>query len=226
VVRAPVVQLCGVCKSFGSGPCYRRVLDGIDLVVHAGTMVAVTGPSGSGKTTLLHLVALLDRPDQGEIFLNGRATRELDENVASRLRAEMVGMVFQRYHLLGHRTVLENVLFGFRYLPVPRSEAIERSLAALEQVGLASLADRPARLLSGGEMQRVALARGLAKQPCLLIADEPTGNLDAICAQQVMGILESVRAQGVAVLLATHNPAWAGRCDAVVQLGHGQPGAA
>lgn len=217
-MNGPVLSLRRVAKSFRAPGSVVEVLRDVDLDAHAGRLLAVAGPSGCGKTTLLHLAALLDRPDSGEIRFDGTLLSGRDDAGAARIRRDHIGMVFQRFHLLPHRTALDNVAFRFRYTRVRPSEARERARRALDEVGLSGVADTAARLLSGGEMQRVALARALALQPRLLLADEPTGNLDAAAAGLVMGLLAGCRARGIAVLVATHNPRWVDACDDVLRL--------
>ncbi|MFZ4397412.1 MAG: ABC transporter ATP-binding protein, partial [Kiritimatiellia bacterium] len=173
--------------------------------VASGEFVLLTGPSGAGKTTLLNLLALLDTPTAGCLQFEGQATGALTESQRNLWRATRLGMVFQRFCLLPHRTALENVLFRFRYLPVPRHEAHACALAALESVGLAEQANRRARLLSAGEMQRVAIARAIAHTPRLLLADEPTGNLDHAAAEQVLAIFQRLHADGLTIVMVTHN---------------------
>lgn len=204
--RAPVLRLRGVTKSFPAAGGPVEVLRGVDLDIGAGEFVVLTGPSGSGKSTLLHLCALLDRPTRGELRLEDTDTGPLHDDQLAALRQARLGMIFQRFHLLPHRSALDNVRFRFRYAgPVPDEAA--RARAALEEVGLGGVADRRARLLSGGEMQRVAIARALALRPTLLVADEPTGNLDRSATEAVMGCLARGHAEGLTVLLVTHNEA-------------------
>ncbi len=204
----PVLRLAGVTKRFASPAGAVEVLRGVDADLHAGDFAALTGPSGSGKSTLLHLASLLDAPTSGGVLLLGRDTTPLRERERCALRAESVSLVFQKFCLLPHRTALQNVLLRFRHLPgVPRREQTARARAALERVGLAALADRRARLLSGGEMQRVAVARAIVVNPALLLADEPTGNLDADSAARIMALFGELHRDGMAILMATHNPA-------------------
>lgn len=177
-----------------------------DLALDPGEFVTLTGPSGSGKSTLLHIAALLDRPTSGRVLFDGRDVSALGDEELCGLRKLHVGMVFQRHCLLPHRSVKENVLFRFRYLDRDRSEAERLAAAALETVGLAELGGRPVRLLSGGEMQRVAIARAIAFPPKLLIADEPTGNLDAASGGAVMECFGSLNRRGIAILMVTHDP--------------------
>lgn len=196
----------------------KTTLCGVSLAIAPGEVIALLGPSGCGKTTLLHIAALLDVPDAGVRIFDGIDVANLGDSDVARLRRERIGMVFQRFHLLPHRSALENVAFRFRYTGVPAREARERARAALDEVGLATVAQTPARLLSGGEMQRVAVARALALPPRLLLADEPTGNLDADAARHVMELLAACRSRGIAVLIATHNPRWVGECDDTLRL--------
>lgn len=200
----PILHLSGVEKSFPAAGGAVRVLRGVDLEVRAGDFAVLTGPSGSGKSTLLHLCALLDRPTAGALHLDGLPAHALSDDRLAALRRDRVGMIFQRFHLLPHRTALDNVMFRFRYA-APPPDAAARARAALEEVGLGPLAGRRARLLSGGEMQRVAIARALALRPALLVADEPTGNLDRAAAEAVMACLAREHAAGLTVLLVTHN---------------------
>jgi putative ABC transport system ATP-binding protein len=199
-----VLRLQGVTKSFPAVSGRVEVLRGVDLEIRTGEFVVLTGPSGSGKSTLLHLCALLDRPSSGELWLEDAATGPLDDDALAALRTTRIGMIFQRFHLLPHRSALDNVRFRFRYAGAPPN-AGARARAALEEVGLGALADRRARLLSGGEMQRVAIARALALRPTLLVADEPTGNLDHAATEAVMACLRRGHAEGLTILLVTHN---------------------
>lgn len=201
----PVVELEGVRKAFTTPRGPVEVLKGLRLSVRRGEFVAITGPSGSGKSTLLHLAALLDAPTAGAIRFGGQDVTALNERQRCAIRKSRIGMIFQKFCLLPHRTAFENVLFRFRYLDVPADEAHRRARGALERVGLSAHADQPARLLSGGEMQRVAIARAIAQPPELLVADEPTGNLDRETARTIMTHLRDLQREGVAILLATHN---------------------
>ncbi len=201
----PVLQMRGVKKSFASPRGPVEVLRGIDVCLEPGSFVAITGPSGSGKSTFLNLAALLDTPTTGELFLDGDDVARLSERDLCSVRKDKVGMVFQKFCLLPHRSALDNVLFRFRYLDTPRREALTLAEAALETVGLLGQADQPVRLMSGGEMQRVAVARAVAHRPRLLVADEPTGNLDRVAAETVMDAFTRLHTQGITVLLVTHN---------------------
>ena len=203
----PILALEGVSKSFPTPHGPGEGLRGISLAIRPGECVALTGPSGSGKTTFLNLAALLDRPTGGTIRLAGREVSGLDAAGQTALRKQRIGMVFQRFCLLGHRTVLENILFRFRYLDTAREEALRLAREALHEMDLDAHAGQPVRLLSGGEMQRTAIARAVAAPPDLLLVDEPTGNLDRQSADGVMACFRRLNARGITILLATHNPA-------------------
>ncbi len=201
----PVLQMRRVTKHFSTPRGPVEVLRGIDVTIPRGHFVALTGPSGSGKSTFLNLAALLDTPTSGEQFLDGDDVARLSERDLCAVRKEKIGMVFQKFCLLPHRSALDNVLFRFRYLDTPHHEARAHAEAALKTVGLLNQADQPVRLMSGGEMQRVAVARAVAHRPSLLVADEPTGNLDRTSAESVMEVFARLHQQGITVVLVTHN---------------------
>ena len=220
-VDVPVVVLQGVRKSFNVGqPTEVEVLHGIDLRLMPGEFVAVMGPSGSGKSTLLNIVGLLDRPTQGLLQIEGRETTLLDDEGLTRLRGRSIGFVFQYHHLIGAFSALENVMLpmvGMQGYPTAQTEA--RALQLIDSVGLTPWRDTPANRLSGGQQQRVAVARALSMQPALLLADEPTGNLDTKSADAVFELFRQVnREHRTAVLFVTHNPALAQRCDRTIQV--------
>jgi lipoprotein-releasing system ATP-binding protein len=220
-----VVRLQEVRKSFGMGSALEsEVLHGIDLRLAPGEFCAVMGPSGSGKSTLLNLVGLLDRPTAGRVAVCGEETTALDDAGLTRLRARRIGFVFQYHHLIGAFTALENVLLPMLAAAEFPSRAMTgRAAALLDVVGLAHRRDNLATRLSGGEQQRVAVARALAMQPALLLADEPTGNLDTKSADNVFTLMRDVnRAQRMAVLFVTHNPELARRCDRTIQVVDGR----
>lgn len=216
-----ILSLENVSKSFATPRGPVTVLRSVNLSVYPGEFVAITGPSGSGKTTFLNLAALLDRPTAGTIHFGGTDVSALDEPGLNGLRKHRIGMVFQRFCLLSHRTVLENVLFRFRYLDVPRPEATKLAYQALEEMSLTPHAHQPARLLSGGEMQRTAIARAVAAPPDLLLVDEPTGNLDRDSADGVMSCFRSLNRRGITILLATHNPALLKDCTRCLSFKEG-----
>ncbi|MGD9612466.1 MAG: ABC transporter ATP-binding protein [Kiritimatiellia bacterium] len=186
-----------------------EVLRGVSLALGAGEFGVITGPSGSGKTTLLMVAGLLQPADGGQVWFDGQDVSGLGEAAMADIRKRGVGMVFQKFCLLPHRSALDNVAFRFRYLEEDPRTARLLAAAALDRVGLAAKAQQAARLLSAGEMQRVAIARALALPPKLLLADEPTGNLDPESAAAVMGLFRELNRAGMSILLVTHNPAWA-----------------
>ncbi len=218
----PILRLRGVTRRFDLD---RTILSGVDLEVRPGELVALTGPSGGGKTTLLSIIGALDAGYQGQAELLGRSLEGLSDDERSMLRNESIGFVFQAFHLLEHLSVVENVELALWLLPhpVPPDEARARAAAALERVGLDGRETEPVGRLSGGERQRVAIARAVVNAPRLLLADEPTGNLDDSATDVVFSIFESFRAEDAgAVVIATHDRALAGRADRVLRLREGR----
>ena len=213
----------GLEKSYRDGSRTVAVLRGADLEVGAGELVAVVGPSGSGKSTLLHLLGGLDFADAGEITVGGRRIDRLAAAELAAFRARTVGFVFQFYQLLADFTALENALLPARIARLPLAPAERRARDLLAAVGLADRLDHFPGQLSGGEQQRVALCRALLVEPPLLLADEPTGNLDPASGELVFErLLELSRAHGTTVVLVTHNPAMAGRCARILTLENGR----
>jgi lipoprotein-releasing system ATP-binding protein len=216
-----VVGLQGVRKAFNVGTGIEtEVLHGIDLTLHRGDFCAVMGPSGSGKSTLLNIIGLLDRPTSGLLQMAGEETTLLADQALTRLRGHHIGFVFQYHHLISAFTALENVMMpmlgaaGF-----PNPEMRDRAEALLESVGLTPWKNNMANNMSGGQQQRVSLARALAMNPALLLADEPTGNLDTQSADAVFALLRRInQEQGTTVLLVTHNPQLGQRCDKTIQV--------
>jgi len=219
----PVLELRCVTKEFGEA-VVTRVLHGIDLRVAPGEFAALIGPSGSGKSTLLNLIGLLDRPTAGEVWVRGEQTERLDDDARTELRARSLGFVFQFHHLIGALSAVENVMMALAAdQPRLTREMRRRSAEALAAVGLADRVDEDTRRLSGGQQQRVAIARALARRPPLVLADEPTGNLDTKTADEIFTLMRTVnQAQGIAFLIVTHDPRIAGRCDRIVELVDGR----
>jgi putative ABC transport system ATP-binding protein len=217
-----LVELRGVGRAYPRGRTLVTALAGVDLEIRAGESLAIMGPSGSGKTTLLSIVGCLDRPTSGEQFLDGRAVAGFDDDALSRLRNREIGFVFQAFHLIPQLTVAENVETPLQYAGVPESEWRPRALRALERVALAGRADHRPGELSGGEAQRAAIARALVARPRLLLADEPTGNLDTATGDEIATLLDELHRGGATVVLVTHNEALARRAQRIVRLRDGR----
>lgn len=217
------LELRDVARSFRTEAGELPVLRGANLALAAGEIVALVAPSGTGKSTLLHLAGLLERPDAGEVFVGGQAAGTLSDDARTAIRRGTIGFVYQFHHLLPEFTALENIALPQMAAGVARAAAEARGAELLHAFGLAGRESHRPGKLSGGEQQRVAIARALANRPRVLLADEPTGNLDVATADRVFNeLLQAVRGQGVAALIATHNPDLAARMDRVVTLREGQ----
>ena len=219
------LRLTGVRKSYGLGtPVATEVLHGIDLVLQQGEFAALIGPSGSGKSTLLNVIGLLDHPDSGRILIEEQATQGLADDARTRLRGRAIGFVFQHHHLLPEFTSLENVMMPLLAARGrPDAEMRERAAGLLDRVGLTPWRDHMANDISGGQQQRVAIARALAMRPPLVLADEPTGNLDTRSADGVFDLMREINvANRTTFLIVTHDPRLAQRCDRIVELVDGQ----
>ena len=225
MAETEVLRLEGVRKSFNLGlPTEVEVLHGIDLTMTSGEFVALIGPSGSGKSTLLNLIGLLDRPTAGTLRLEGHDTRALDDAALTRLRGHSIGFIFQHHHLIGAFTAAENVLMPM-LLDRGRPDAAMREAAEtlLDRVGLLPWRDANVGNLSGGQQQRVAIARALAMAPALVLADEPTGNLDTKSANGVFNLLREMnRLNRTSFLIVTHDPRLAQRCDRIIEVVDGR----
>jgi lipoprotein-releasing system ATP-binding protein len=217
------LMLRDVRRIYRTGAGELPVLRGADLTLQAGEIVALVAPSGAGKSTLLHLAGLLEKPDGGSVFVEGRDSGALADAARTAIRRDTIGFVYQFHHLLGEFSALENVVLPQLIAGTPRKEAAERAMVLLAAFGLEPRAGHPPGKLSGGEQQRVAIARALANAPKILLADEPTGNLDVATASVVFEeLLSMVRRQNVAALIATHNPDLAARMDRTVTLREGK----
>ncbi|WP_448006238.1 ABC transporter ATP-binding protein [Agromyces bauzanensis] len=218
---SPVVELVDVTRSF-PGPPEVRALKSVNLAIARGDYLSIVGPSGSGKSTLLNVLGLLDRPTVGEYRLDGVSTGELGEEQRAGLRARTIGFVFQAFHLLPRRTVLDNVLLATLYSGVPRVERMSRATAALERVGLGHRMGFLPTTLSGGERQRVAVARAVIAAPQLILADEPTGNLDHRTSGEVMDLFEELNDDGLTLVVITHDQATADRAARSIRIADGR----
>ena len=217
-----VLRITGLARAFVQGGRRLEVLRGLDLTIEVGEAVALMGPSGSGKSTLLHAADLLEEPDAGDIMIAGQNCAAMNDGQRTAMRRDHVGFVYQFHHLLPEFTALENVLMPMRLAKLPADEASARAEQLLAELGLADRLGHAPGQLSGGEQQRVAIARALANQPVLLLADEPTGNLDQATAEMVLSeLLSIVRGRGLGMLVATHDPLVADRLDRVVRLQDG-----
>ena len=215
----PVIELRGVHKTYRLGAHIVPALQGVDLTVQRGELLALTGPSGSGKSTILNLCGLIDTPDSGQIVLGGSPVAGLDETARTLLRRDAMGFVFQSFNLVPVMTVAENVDYPLFIAGVPAAERKERVAAQLKAVGLQDHAHHRPDALSGGQRQRVAIARALVKRPRLVIADEPTASLDSHTADQVLDLMrERGHAEGAAFVIATHDSRLTSRCDRIVAL--------
>ncbi|MEC7472875.1 MAG: ABC transporter ATP-binding protein [Pseudomonadota bacterium] len=220
-----VLRLEQVRKAFNIGtPLETEVLHGVDLRLERGELAALIGPSGSGKSTLLNLIGLLDTPSSGELYVLGQATRDSDDEARTHLRNQAIGFVFQFHHLISAFSVLENVLMPLMIRHgKPSSADIDLARNLLDEVGLGAFADKKPTQISGGQQQRVAIARAQVTRPPLLLADEPTGNLDTRTAQSVFELFHRINAQfGCAVLVVTHDPRLAADCARTIQLVDGR----
>jgi putative ABC transport system ATP-binding protein len=219
------IQVRGVSRSYRRGSETLRVLDGLDLEMQEGAFYALMGPSGSGKSTLLNLIGGLDRPDEGRLVVAGTDLGDYDESGLAAWRAEHVGFVFQGFNLLPVLTARENVELPLLLAPLRKAQRREQARRALELVGLADRMDHRPKALSGGQEQRVAIARAIATDPAVLLADEPTGDLDRASAEQVLGVLTELnRKLKKTILMVTHDPAAAAYAHTIVHLDKGKLG--
>jgi lipoprotein-releasing system ATP-binding protein len=220
----PILTLTGITKAYNTGkPNAVTVLQGTDLTVAKGEVVALVAPSGAGKSTLLHIAGLLDTPDAGHVAIAGQDMTELSDRKRTAVRRNDVGFIYQFHHLLPEFTAIENIVLPQLANGVSEAVATARAMELLTQVGIAQRGNHRPAALSGGEQQRVAFCRALANQPQLLLADEPTGNLDPDTSDRVFGtLIDLVRGTGLAAVIATHNLELAGRMDRIVRMTAGK----
>ncbi len=219
---SPMIELTDICRTFMVGDQPVHALDHVNLTVNKGDYLSIMGPSGSGKSTLLNVLGLLDRPDSGHYRLNGVATETLAEPELARLRHDTIGFVFQAYHLIGRLTALENVEVPLMLSGVPRTQRREAAKELLVRLGLENRLNHFPAQLSGGQRQRVAIARALVTRPALILADEPTGNLDSRSGEEVIALLERFNAEGLTLIIVTHDPAIGARARRHVRMVDGR----
>ncbi|KFN47491.1 ABC transporter ATP-binding protein [Arenimonas metalli] len=217
-----MIRLSGIVKRYLMGEEELMALAGVDLHIGRNEYVALIGPSGSGKSTLMNLIGCLDTPSEGTYVLNGRDTSSMTDNELAQVRNQEIGFVFQSFHLLPRLTVLENVMQPLVYRGIPRGERAERARAALEQVGLGNRLGHRPNQLSGGQRQRVAVARALVGKPSILLADEPTGNLDSRTSAEIMALFDEVHRSGQTVVVVTHEPDIAAHCRRTLRVSDGK----
>ncbi len=221
-LSSPLIELRGIRKTYVMGSQLVHALDGVDLDIGRGEYVAIMGASGSGKSTLMNLLGCLDTPTEGHYSLNGVQVEELNDEELARIRNREIGFVFQTFNLLSRTTALRNVELPLIYRGMPRRERLERARATLERVGLGDRVDHQPNELSGGQRQRVAIARALVTDPSLVLADEPTGNLDSATSVEIMELFDALHEQGNTVLLVTHEPDIAEHAERRIVLRDGQ----
>ena len=217
-----MIRLSGITKHYVMGEEEVRALDGVDLHIARNEYVALIGPSGSGKSTLMNLIGCLDTPTTGRYVLNGRDTSDMDDVELAKVRNLEIGFVFQSFHLLPRLTVLDNVCQPLVYRGMPRAERQRLATEALAQVGLANRMGHRPNQLSGGQRQRVAVARALVGNPAILLADEPTGNLDSRTSAEIMALFDALHRDGQTVVVVTHEPDIAAHCRRTIRLGDGR----
>jgi putative ABC transport system ATP-binding protein len=217
-----IVRLENVVKIYKMGKVEVPALRGITMEISRGDYVSIVGPSGSGKSTLMNMIGALDRPTSGKVFIDSKDISNLDENKLAEIRRKKIGFVFQQFNLISRLTAIENVAMPMWFSGVPRRERLKRAAELLRQVGLEGRMKHKPTELSGGEMQRVAIARALANDPEIILADEPTGNLDSKSGEDIMELLEKLNKEGRTILLVTHEESFAKRANRTIQIRDGR----
>ncbi len=217
-----MISLTNIVKRYKMGEEEFKALDGVDLNIQRNEYVALIGPSGSGKSTLMNLLGCLDTPSEGKYVLNGRDTSTMDDNDLAKVRNQEIGFIFQSFHLLPRMTVLQNVMQPLVYRGIPKAERVKMATEALDKVGLSHRMGHRPNQLSGGQRQRVAVARALVGKPSILLADEPTGNLDSKTSAEIMTLFDELHQQGQTVIVVTHEPDIAAHCHRTLRVSDGK----
>ncbi len=220
--ETPVIQLQNVYRTYEMGDQVLNALDGVDLEISRNEYIAIIGASGSGKSTMMNIIGCLDRVSKGNYLLNGTNVGDMSETELAKARNREIGFVFQSFNLLSRASALKNVMQPLVYRQIPRAERKRISTEALEHVGLGDRLDSRPNQMSGGQRQRVAIARALVGQPAILLADEPTGNLDSKTSQEIMALIDQLHQQGQTIIMVTHEAAIAAHCDRVISLEDGK----
>lgn len=217
-----MIQIQHLHKSYRTNNITRKVLDGVNFQLEKGDLVALMGQSGAGKSTLLNIIGILDNYDEGDYYLNGVHVKNLSTQQASTYRSQLIGFIFQRFHLIPFKTALENVALPLYYQGVEGQERRKRALAMLDRVGLATHAHHKPNALSGGQQQRVAIARALVTAPPLILADEPTGALDSSTSHEIIALLKEMNREGNTILIVTHSSQVARQCNSIQEIVDGK----
>ncbi len=220
--KEKVIVLENVVKTYSMGDASFNALDGVDLSIEKGSFVSIMGPSGSGKSTMMNILGCLDRPTSGAYWLDGQQVADLSDDELATVRNKKIGFVFQNFNLLPRMSALQNVALPLTYAGVPLAERLRRAKAALEAVGLGDRINHKPNEMSGGQRQRVAIARAVINEPAILLADEPTGNLDTKSGEEVMKIFAAIHEQGRTVILVTHEPEIAAYTQRVIYMRDGR----
>lgn len=217
-----MIKVKNISKIYNTGIIETVALDSVSFEIKKGEYVAIMGPSGSGKSTLMHILGILDSPTKGEYFLDGQNVSSLSEDEAADVRNRKIGFIFQAFNLLPRTTALQNVILPMKYAGIDKDERIKRAKKYLEMVGLGNRLDHTSNQLSGGQQQRVAIARGLAMNPSILLADEPTGNIASVQAEEVMDIFERLNREGHTIVMITHEPDIASHAKRIIHVKDGK----